>query len=165
MANAAGLAVSLGIGLLCALVSWSLQTRWAPETVLTFWIALPLLPILTLTRVRQGALRGLHQPVLASMPDRLIQPGLLMVFVSGAYFFSSLTAPVAMGLNVLATGIAFVVGNRLLYSYLPHTVKNAAAVYQKSAWARSAFPIALIAGLGIVSSQSDRKSTRLNSSH
>lgn len=154
-ANAAVGLASVGVGAAAAAVAWALRGRWSGQQLSTFCVALFLLPLITLTRVRQAALQGLHRVVLGSTPERLIQPALLLAFVVAAYWYghAALTAPVAMGLNVLATGIAFAVGVRWLRRALPSGVRDAAPEYRGRDWARSALPMAFLAGMGVLFGQ------------
>src|SRR5258708_3921166 len=77
-ANRAVLLVSLGIVGVAAAVSWAMRSHWSGQRVTAFWVGLLLLPLITLTRVRQAALQGLHRAVLGATPERLIQPALLI---------------------------------------------------------------------------------------
>jgi len=157
-ANGAVLLVSLGLALLAAALAWALRGRWpSPIMLPTFWVALILLPLITLTRVRQGAMQGLHHVALGAMPEQLIQPAVLVGLLSMAYLFwrQRLTAPLAMGLNVGAAAVAFAVGAVLLYRTLPLPVKEAAPVYRDMAWARSALPLVFLAGAGVLFAQAD----------
>jgi O-antigen/teichoic acid export membrane protein len=161
-ANWAVLLASLGIALLAAAVCWALSPHWSPRVVSTFWVALILLPLITLTQVRRGALQGLHRVVLGSIPERLINPALLLAFLGVAYlllhrglFQGRLTAPLAMGLTVLATVLAFVVGTWLLHRMLPQAAKEAAPVYQEIPWVQSALPLIFLASMGVAFSQAD----------
>ena len=157
-ASEAVLVVSLGLALLAAALAWALRGHWpSPIMLPTFWVALILLPLITLTRVRQGAMQGLHRVALGAMPEQLIQPALLVGLLSMAYFFwrQRLTAPFAMGLNVGAAAVTFAVGVVLLYRTLPLPVKEAAPVYRDVAWARSALPLVFLAGAGVLFGQAD----------
>jgi len=154
-ANAAVFLASAGIGLGAGAVTWVLREHWSGQRLTTFWIALLLLPLITLTRVRQAALQGLHRVVLGSTPERLIQPALLLAFVAACYSFRRqlLTSPAAMGLNLLATGIAFAVGARWLRGAIPPLVKDIEPAYRDKAWARSALPMVFLAGAGVLFGQ------------
>ena len=154
-ANGAVLLASAGIGLGAAVVSWVMGEQWSGQRLTTFRVALLLLPLITLTRIRQAALQGWHRVVLGSTPERLIQPALLLAFVTAAYSFGQerLTAPLAMGMNVLATGIAFAIGTRWLHRTIPPTVKEAEPAYRERAWARSALPMVFLAGMGVLFGQ------------
>jgi O-antigen/teichoic acid export membrane protein len=157
-ANRAVLMASVGLALLAAAVGWALRGHWPSSNMLpTFWVALILLPFVALTRVRQGAMQGLHRVALGAMPEQLIQPALLLVFLSATYLFLPyrLTAPLSMGLNVAACGVAFLVGALLMYRTLPLCVKEAAPVYRDAAWARSSLPLVFLAGAGVLFSQAD----------
>lgn len=154
-ANAAVLLASVGIAALAAVVSWAMRIHWPTQEWSTFCIALVLLPLIALTRVRQAALQGLHRVVLGYTPERLIQPALLLAFVLLAYWFrhGTLSAPVAMGLNVVATGIAFAIGARWLRRALPAEIHETAPEYRVRAWTRSALPLAFLAGMGVLFGQ------------
>jgi O-antigen/teichoic acid export membrane protein len=155
-ANSAVLLASSALALFAAATAWALRGP-SPVMLPTFWVALILLPLIALTRVRQGAMQGLHRVALGAMPEQLIQPTLLLVFLSIAHSFLlyRLTAPLAMGLNVAACGVAFLVGALLLNGTLPRTVKQAAPVYRDRVWARSSLPLVFLAGAGVLFQQAD----------
>ena len=154
-ANAAVLLASVGIAGITLLVLWIMRGRWSGQNLSTICIALLLLPLISLTRVRQAALQGLHRVVLGSTPERLIQPALLLAFVFIAYwyFHGQLTTPFAMGLNVLATAIAFAIGARWLRRNLLPAVRQAPPEFRTRAWTRSALPMAFLAGMGVLFGQ------------
>ncbi|NES18727.1 MAG: oligosaccharide flippase family protein, partial [Symploca sp. SIO3E6] len=62
---------SFGIALLAAAVAWGLRGEASWETLLTFWVALILLPIRAFTTLRLSAMRGLHHIVLGQLPEQL----------------------------------------------------------------------------------------------
>ncbi|MGH9685850.1 MAG: flippase [Candidatus Acidiferrales bacterium] len=154
-ANAAVLLASLGIAVAAVVVAWAMRSRWPRQELSTFCVALLLLPLIALTRVRQAALQGLHRVVLGSTPERLIQPALLLAFVLLAYWSrnGALSAPVAMALNVLATGVAFAIGALWLHRALPTAVRETMPEYRSREWARSALPLVFLAGMGVLFGQ------------
>ncbi|MGA2607857.1 MAG: flippase [Terriglobia bacterium] len=156
-ANWSSLLASLGMALLAAAASWALRRHWTSQMVSTFWVALIFLPLITLTRVRQAVMQGLHRVALGAMPEQLIQPALLLGLLSMAYLFwhNRLTAPLAMGLNVVAAAVAFLVGALLLHRTLPRPVEEAEPVYRDSTWARSALPLVFMASMGVLFGQAD----------
>ena len=91
------------------------------------------------------------------MPEQLIQPGLLLIFLLTAYFqpHFRLTAPLAMGFNVIGAAAAFAVGTALLCRTLPREVKEAPPVFRNLALARSAIPMLFIAGASVLFGQVD----------
>jgi O-antigen/teichoic acid export membrane protein len=155
-ANRTVLLVSLGMAAVAALVAWILRERASPELVRTFWVGLLLVPLISLTRLRQATLQGLHRVVLGSIPERLILPVLLLVsLVAIDLSHLRLAASTAMALNVAATSIAFGVGTWLLRRNLPLAIRDVEPEYQRARWARSAWPILLFSGAGIVFAQAD----------
>jgi len=155
-ANGTVLLVSLSLAAIAATVAWVLRGRNPPELVNTFWVGLLLIPLISLTRLRQATLQGLHRVVFGSIPERLILPALfLATLVVFRVLRVPLTAPAAMSLNVAATGVAFVVGAWLLHRNLPAPVRQTAPAYERLLWARSALPILLFSGAGIVFAQTD----------
>jgi O-antigen/teichoic acid export membrane protein len=111
--------------------------------------------MLALTRVRQAAMAGLQRVVLGALPETLVQPVLLIILLAGGYFFlqGSMTATWAMGMNVLATGVAFVLGACLLHTALPSGVRTTPPAYRTSRWASSSVPLLFLAGLNIIYTQ------------
>jgi O-antigen/teichoic acid export membrane protein len=154
-ANQSVLAASLVLALAAWLFAWCWLPRSRSGELATFAIALLLLPLVALTRVRQAAMGGLQRVVLGALPETLVQPVLLIVLVAGGYlvFNGSMTAPWAMGMNVLATGAAFVLGAYLLSGILPAGVQTTAPAYQTSRWASSCVPLLFLASLNIIYTQ------------
>src|SRR5262245_28204958 len=154
-ANCSVLVVSVCVAMVAAVFAWLLRGYWAQDMVSTFWLSLLLLPLISVTRVRQGALQGLQRVVLGSIPERLIQPMLLLGFVVVSWKLDRMTAPLAMGMNIAATFVALVIGARWLQRTLPLTVKHVKPAYRNSAWLRSALSMLLFSSVGVVFSQAD----------
>jgi O-antigen/teichoic acid export membrane protein len=149
---------SFGLALAAGGVASFLLRGHGPSPVLhTFWVALLLIPLITLTRVRQSAMQGLHRVAMGAMPEQLIQPGLLLGLLGAAYLLPEyrLTAAGAMGMNVVATAVAFLVGAVLLYRTLPPAVKAAPSVPLDLPLARSALPLLFIGGANVLFGQVD----------
>src|SRR5207237_5733803 len=92
-----------------------------------FWLAMSLLPLLALLRLKQFVMQGIHRTVVGQMPETLVQPLLLTALVAAYYAcVGGLTATGAMGLNVAATCAALVLGGVLLVHVFTGSVKMAA---------------------------------------
>jgi O-antigen/teichoic acid export membrane protein len=156
MANCSVLVASVCIAVIAAVFVWFLRGRWSPDLTHTFWLSLLFLPLISVTRVRQGALQGLQRVVLGSIPERLIQPALFLAFVTiVSWNLNRMTAPLAMGMNIVTALVAFMIGARWLHQALPPTVKHVEPAYRNSAWLRSALSMLLFSSVGVVFSQAD----------
>ena len=155
-ANGVVLFTSLGLVSVVVPTSWMLRTRTSPEALTTLWVALPLVPLIAMTRVRQATLQGLHRVVMGSVPERLILPAtllaLLFAFRVGRV---PLSATVAMTLNVGATILAFAVGAWMLHRHFPAAARAATPVFQVERWIRGGLPVLLLNSVGVVFSQAD----------
>lgn len=155
-ANRAVLVVSVGVAAMAAVAVWIFRVQTSPELVRTFWVGLLLIPLISLTRIRQATLQGLHRVVFGSIPERLILPALLLAALVALEVLHVPLAPSsAMALNVAATAVAFVVGAWLLQRNFPSPALAVKPEYDRARWARSALPILLFSGAGIVFAQAD----------
>jgi O-antigen/teichoic acid export membrane protein len=105
-----------------------------------FLVALPLIPLFALIRVRQAAMRGLRLVLIGQLPELILRPLLLLAAVAllGLALQIDLDAPEAMAANVIAAFIALVVGTLLLWRSLPRAVHDAQPRYQSRRWLRAA---------------------------
>lgn len=147
------IAVLLAFSLLVigGLAGWFLRGRYEQIYLYTFWIALILLPLITINDLRGSALRGLQRVLEGQIPEYLVRPGALVLFLSIIYFTGSkLPVPVAMLLQVIASFISLGLGLWLLRKYTPAEVKLAAPQFNYQAWRNSVLPFALGSGLYFV---------------
>ena len=156
-ANRAVLLASTGLALVAAAFPWAFSKHLSSEALITFWVALPLLPLITLSRVRQAALQGMHRVVRGAFPEQVVQPALFLALLGAAHlvFRGGLTAPWAMGLNVLAASAAFLLGAWMLRNALPPPANEAAPVFDGFDWRRSVLPLMFMAGAGVLYAQAD----------
>jgi O-antigen/teichoic acid export membrane protein len=156
-ANQAVFIVSSLLAAIAAGFSWMIARRLGSQALLTFWLALLHLPLITLTRLRQSALQGLHRVAAGLLPEMLVQPMVLLLLIGAAHSMAKgpLTAPSAMALNVAATTIAFVVGARMLRRLLPEPFRISEPVFRKFSWVSSILPLMFLASVGVLFSQVD----------
>ncbi len=156
-ANAAVLLASLALAAGTAALAKVVLTGRDAQSLAVFWIALILLPLITLTRVRQAALQGLNILVLGQLPETIVQPSVFLILLAAAYWRlgKHLTATWAMGMNVAATLGAFVAGALLLRKYLPAAAKNAKLAYPDWGWLRSALPLMFLGSMAVIYGQAD----------
>jgi O-antigen/teichoic acid export membrane protein len=147
---------SLCLVLVALAVSIILQQSAPSVSLRTLWVALALIPLIALTRVRQATLQSLHHVVIAAVPERLILPALLLVSLEASRLANlALSAPVAMGLNVAATCVTFAFGVWMLNRHFPADAKNARPVYRTRHWVKGTVPIFLFGAVSVVFSQAD----------
>lgn len=107
----------------------------------------PLIPLLTLARIRGGALQGLHHIVRGQIPANLVRPILLSVMLFAAYLLGvQLGAPAAMAMNSLTALAAFVLADLWLRQRLPAS-EPPELVRSGRKWLASSIPMALTDGM------------------
>ncbi len=148
---------SLGIVLIAGIVSEAAAQHIDTQIRVTFLVALVLLPLITLTRVRQCAMQGLHRVALGTLPEMVVQPAVLTAFLGITYWLGRrhLTAPGAMGLTVAACIIAFSIGTKLLLKSIPKESGDTPLEEQAWDWRKSALPLMFVASSGAIYAQAD----------
>ena len=140
-------------------IVWFLGERISELERLTLIFGLLLIPLIALGNLRSAALRGLHRVVIGQLPENIIRPGLLILFLLIMSFHSpnqSLDPSSAMGLHALAAAIAFGVGAWLLWHSRPIALSTRpTAIYQAKDWISAALPLALISGLQVINRHID----------
>lgn len=156
-ANRQVLRASLAVMVLAGLATWALEGRLEPEMLAALQVVLVLLPLVTLTRLRQATLQGLDRVVSGQVPELILAPLLVLAGILAFRFVPGLelTAPMAVGLNTLGAGVAFLVGAALLRRALPLAVVQARPEFRGSEWIRSALPLVLLASMHILNSRVD----------
>jgi len=155
--NLLGFFVSLWFALLTGIIIWILRDHLELQMRSTLWIALIMLPLLVLIRLRQAAMRGLQHVVFGQLPEMLIMPIVFVVLFGGIYliFRDTLSASATMGAQVVAAGIAILIGARQLKISLPQSAKQAPPTYQGWIWVRGILPLLFIDSMMIISAQTD----------
>ncbi len=155
--NWALLTTSVALALLGAFVIKVLSNHFQPQAVTTFWIAMLALPFMALSQIRQAMLQGLNHIIEGQLPEMFIRPLLFIILIGGTYFFLGwrMNAPSAMGMQVVASGVAFWAGAILLQRHLPLSVKEVSPSYEIRAWIRSALPLLFIGGIGSINQYTD----------
>jgi len=150
-ANRTVLIVSLSIAFLAAGAA-VLLTEESDQILITFGLALFILPLTSLTTLRQAAMQGLQHVVVSQLPDMLIRPTLFIALLGGAHLFlgAGLIAPWAMGLYVAAASVALVFGTHMLRRTLPRAAAEAPPEYDTRTWVKSALPLLFIGGMFVV---------------
>jgi len=145
------------ISVLIILVTYSLAEQIGRDLMYTFWIASVLLPMLSITSLRNGALQGMRYVVRAQIPETIIRPLILGILTGIIYLYleGDFTAAHAMYSNIAAAGLAFVVGTYWLIKRLPREVIEASPEYCRKEWLKMSLPMFFIAGMNLLLQQTD----------
>jgi O-antigen/teichoic acid export membrane protein len=116
-----------------------------------FCVAMLLVPVTSLTLLRQGAMQGFGRVVQGQFPEYLIRPLLIIVGVLMLEFVGNgaLTPTTALGANLIGVSVAFVVGILLLRRALPTVLRTVRSEYVTREWLRVSLPMMLISGVWI----------------
>lgn len=128
--------------------TWAVDDRW---TLLL--IASLTLPLLGLNALRSSTLRGLRRVFEAQLPELLIRPVSHLVFASMLLLIGVLNPATALVSQIVATTLAFLLGEWLLSRYRPPQVKTADPDYRLSEWGRALLPFTLLAAVSTLNAQ------------
>ena len=125
--------------------------------VVAVWVALPLIPLFAMTRLRQTILLGLDRAAISQVPESLIQPWLLILLLGGCALFAPgfLSTTNALMLQAGSGVVALVYAIFQSRRYLPDSVRSVSPEYQISAWLRSSLPILAVAGIQMINARVD----------
>jgi O-antigen/teichoic acid export membrane protein len=151
------IASSLLLSAIIGIVVWFLRNYISQSLVTTFYVALILLPILTLTRLWGAGLRALKRVVLSSLSENIIRPLLIAAILTGSYFYfqDPPQAMQVMVINLIVSVITFVAVTRWLIKTVPEPVQQARAVYANQEWLKVSLPLLLLAGASLVLNRTD----------
>lgn len=123
----------------------------------TFAIGMALIPMAALTRILQAATRGLHRVVAGLIPELVVTPGLLLLFIALGWLGAAptLDATWAVGINVAATAAGAATAALILARLLPRELGGIPARTEARSWLVTAMPLLLIGGMQMVIRQAD----------
>lgn len=147
---------SVSIALIAIAIAWNFGFE-DKEMLLTFSLAMLLLPIAALRNVRLATMKGLRLVIMGLMPEMLIVPIVIIVLTGCLYLFvdKNITASWILGTRIVATLITFAIGIYLLQKALPEPVKHATCEYQIRTWSTKLLPFMLLGGMYIITSRCD----------
>lgn len=148
---------SFTVSISVALVVWMLKEQLNSELALTFWIGCGLVPLLTLTRLRQTALQALKRISLAQLPELILRQLFLAIFICflSIALSQQVNASTAISLDILALSICFLLSSYWLNNSLPKPVATAISTYHNREWFITALPLFLISGMHMILNYTD----------
>lgn len=149
---------STAVGTIAAAVTWAARVTLGPELTRTFLTAFAILPLISLSTLRQAALRALGHPVLASLINSILRPFLLAILVGLLHFWHAgpIDGAVATTINGLAVAACFIAGMGLVRRFLPRPVMECQPVFRDRQWLTLALPAFLSLGLFVVLHSTDK---------
>ncbi|PQP35153.1 hypothetical protein C6A37_03990, partial [Desulfobacteraceae bacterium SEEP-SAG9] len=151
------LVMSLLVSLLTGLIIKSIDYKISITLANTFWIACVILPFTALAQLQKASLQSLKHVVLASLPQRIINPILLILFVIVSCFCvgQPLSSPTVMAYKMAATMVSFFLSLFLLSKHLPEKLKYSICEYENLEWIKVSIPLLFISGMYVVMRQTD----------
>ena len=126
------------------------------EMLMSFRIAVLLLPFLGLLQLKEAAIQGLKHIIMGQISSSLVRSLVFLTILTITYFSnSSLTPPKAMEFNIIAVITALAFSFYILRNYLPPEIKLEKAKYKTKLWIKSAIPLLLSGVLALINSQTD----------
>jgi O-antigen/teichoic acid export membrane protein len=121
----------------------------SPSLRVPFCVAMLLIPLTTLTLLRQGAMQAFGHVVSGQLPEYLIRPLLIIVGVAVLELAGHkvLTPTTALVVNVTSVTVAFVLGAVLLRRALPAALRSLPPEFATRDWLRASLPMMLISGV------------------
>lgn len=119
-----------------------------------FLTGLLLVPVLALRAQREAVIRGMHRAALGRIGETIIEPTLLLGFVTVAWLMSGVpSTETALLLTVAAVGGGVVAATVFASMAMPPEMSSAVPRADRSAWSRSARWLLLVSGLQVVNQQ------------
>ena len=127
------------------------------DNIATFWLALFLIPLISLNSAHQATLRGLHHVILGQLPESIIRPGLYIILLGISYisFYNQMTPFIAMAIQVMVSIIVFGFGVLWVFRYLPNQAKITKVSYDTPVWVRSAIPFLFLGSMQVINTSTD----------
>lgn len=138
---------AVAVAFVGAALVWLLTGGGANPTAVSFWAACALLPVTAIMQFKASCLQGFKRIRAAQAPGLVLRPLLFGVGLAVVTYGlgMALTAPGAIGLNLLAALPPLLLTTRLLRDVVTADVPPAQATYATRSWLHTAFELLLIA--------------------
>lgn len=108
-------------------------------------VALLMIPLLGLSAVRVGTIKGLGLPAFAEIPGSLIQPPVILLLYSFLAWQGALNAQAAITAQVAGAALVFLLASWMFFRVQPADAKGFKPKYQLSSWRSALLPFSMIA--------------------
>jgi O-antigen/teichoic acid export membrane protein len=122
-----------------------------------FWLALLLVPLISLNALRGAMLRGLRKVLLGQLPEQIIRPSvlLLLLLVLPMLGYGIDSPLLALAAHIASVAFAFMCGLVLFFQNRPREIAHAAVKIDGSLWFRSSIPFGLTAMMQLINGRTD----------
>lgn len=142
------LLLSLVSGVIGVFVLWCLRNFLDHDQLITFFVAMVLLPFFSLSKLQEIGLRAFKQVIKSNLLLVVIRPAVLALLLVFLWFFlrqPQLSAQ-AMAVNVIAMVITFALGRRWLANAFPQAASGVCPAYEDKKWLKISGVLLLIDG-------------------
>ena len=145
------------VAILTGLLIWGLDIASASINLITIVLALISLPLRTLLKMRESALKAFNRIVLAQLPQQLFQPVLLLIILGIVYatIGPRISDVEVMSISIFTFLVALLMGTWLYNLYLPNQIRANTSSYNVRIWLASSLPFIFTAGMSIVNTETD----------
>ena len=125
-ANTSVIAFSIAVGTLMSVVAHYMPHVSSSWNASVFYWAILLVPLMSLTKLRESSMRGLRHVVIGQISDSVVRPALLIMFVliAGWIWPNSMDAVRAMRIHVIASCLALGLSAFLLSRLWPRGLER-----------------------------------------
>jgi len=157
LTNRAILLISILLMLIVGSFSLIFMEKIDYNNIITFWLALFLLPLISLNAVCQATLRGLHHVILGQFSESIIKPSLYIMLLGISYilFYNKMSPFIAMVIQIAVYSVAFGFSVLWVFRYLPNQAKITKVSYDTPVWVRSAIPFLFLGGMQVINTSTD----------
>lgn len=120
------------------------------------WVALAI-PVITLAKVPEGMLRGSKHVISSQLPENVVKPLLLLLFIGALYITlgGRLLLTQAVWLNLLTFAVTLFLYATLYWRKFGNTLTAETAQYEPALWGRSLVSFFFISLLAIINNRAD----------
>ena len=139
--------ISIAVVIITGAATWIFKDHLNAQIFPAFWIALTILPFLTLSTLSDSAFQGFKHIILGRIPQVLIRLPLFIILILLVYWLNPQGFDVidAVSLTLVSIFVSFVAGIWLLYRIIPKQILQKQPEYAKHSWLQSALPLLLVA--------------------
>lgn len=151
------LIISLFVMVIAAITGLLVSGFEKSGLLVAFLLALLMLPVYALVRVKQTSMQGLNFVVRSQVPEIVFQPILFILLIGVTYVMRGMTlsAPLAVIDFVIATIFTLLVLSYMFHRVIPDEVRSMTPSYDTGLWIKTALPLLLIDSMYIINSRTD----------